>query len=116
MTIDEAINYYNNLADDIDKNPLPGDSSSEPRQLADWLEELKIFQELYPDSDVKSSLQKNYEQGWKDAINKCITLARAEIDFESQAEQKRFVEFMKQLKEKKKPIPRDNSYDGWCGY
>lgn len=99
MTIDEAINYYNNLADDIDKNPLPGDSSSEPRQIAEWLEELKIFQELYPDSDVKGSLRKNYEQGRADAIDECIALARAEIDFESQAEQKRFVEFMEQLKE-----------------
>ena len=35
-----------------------------------------------------------------DAIDECIALARAEIDFESQVEQKRFVEFMKQLKEK----------------
>ena len=40
-----------------------------------------------------------YRQGRKDAIDECIALARAEIDFESQAEQKRFVDFMEQLKE-----------------
>lgn len=40
-----------------------------------------------------------YEQGRADAIDEVILLARAEIDFESQAEQKRFVEFMEQMKE-----------------
>ena len=41
------------------------------------------------------------EQIRADAIDECIALARAEIDFESQAEQKRFVDFMEQLKEQK---------------
>ena len=36
-----------------------------------------------------------------EAFDDCIALARAEIDFESQSEQKRFVEFMEQLKEQK---------------
>lgn len=40
-----------------------------------------------------------YAKGRIDAISECIALARAEIDFESQAEQKRFVEFMEGLKE-----------------
>mgnify|MGYP003326848169 CR=1 FL=1 len=44
---------------------------------------------------------KAYQQGKADAIEEVISLARAEIDFESQAEQKRFVEFMEQLKEQK---------------
>lgn len=45
-------------------------------------------------------------------IDEVITLARAEIDFESQAEQKRFVEFMEHLREQKniserKPIEHE---------
>lgn len=47
-----------------------------------------------------------YELGRADAIDECIALARAEIDFESQAEQKRFVDFMEQLKEKKNEYGR----------
>ena len=43
-----------------------------------------------------------YKKIKSDVIDECIVLARAEIDFESQAEQKRFVEFMEQLKEKNK--------------
>lgn len=35
------------------------------------------------------------------AIEEVISLARVEIDFESQAEQKRFIEFMRALKEQK---------------
>lgn len=76
MTIDEAINYYSNLANDIDKNPLPGDSSSELRQIAEWLEELKIFKELYPDTNIKGSLQKNYQQGRADAFNEILNEMR----------------------------------------
>lgn len=72
MTIYGAIKYYNDLADDIDKNPLSGDDSAEARQLVEWLEELKVFRELYPDTDIESSLQKNYQQGRADAIEECI--------------------------------------------
>lgn len=36
-----------------------------------------------------------------ETIDEVIALARAEIDFESQAEQKRFADFMNQLKEQK---------------
>lgn len=43
-----------------------------------------------------------YKKGRVDAIDEVIKIARAEIDFENQAEQKRFVEFMEQLKEQKK--------------
>lgn len=39
---------------------------------------------------------------WNDAIDEAITLGRTEIDFESQAEQKRFVEFMERLKNENK--------------
>lgn len=48
-----------------------------------------------------ASLEEHDKQIRTDAIDECISLARAEIDFESQAEQKRFVEFMEQLKEQK---------------
>ena len=41
-----------------------------------------------------------------DAIDEVIKIARAEIDFENQAEQKRFVEFMKSLKEQKDDTQR----------
>lgn len=81
MTIHAAIKYYNDLADDIDKNSLPGDSSTEPRQLAEWLEELKIFKELYPDTDVKGSLRKNYEQGWEDAIDKFLKIMKSRLQW-----------------------------------
>lgn len=33
------------------------------------LEELKIFRELYPDTDVESSLRKNYELGINDFVD-----------------------------------------------
>lgn len=45
--------------------------------------------------------REGYEQGKADTIDECIALARTEIDFESQAEQKRFVDFLKHLKEQK---------------
>ena len=51
-------------------------------------------------SEEEYYFNKGYVKGRADAIDECISLARAEIDFESQAEQKRFVEFMEQLKEK----------------
>lgn len=37
-------------------------------QEIEWLQELKIFQELYPDADTKSSLRKNYHQGVRDFV------------------------------------------------
>ena len=52
--------------------------------------------------EVAENLLKEHDKQIRaDAIEECIALARAEIDFESQAEQKRFIEFMKQLKEQK---------------
>lgn len=57
---------------------------------------------VYVDSKVYNAIRhEGYVQGKADAIDDVIKLARAEIDFESQAEQKRFVEFMESLKEKK---------------
>lgn len=44
-------------------------NAEEHEQLADWLEELKIFKELYPDTNIKSSLKTNYNNGWNDAID-----------------------------------------------
>lgn len=68
MTIDEAIAHAREVA----TNESCEKCAEEHEQLAKWLEELKIFQELYPDTDVKSSLQKNYQQGRVDAIEECI--------------------------------------------
>lgn len=54
---------------------------------------------------AREQYNKGYEKGKADGksktIDEVIALARAEIDFESQEEQQRFVEFMEQLKEKK---------------
>ena len=56
----------------------------------------------YVDSKVYNVIRhEGYMQGRADAIDDVIKLARAEIDFESQAEQIRFVEFMESLKEEK---------------
>lgn len=38
------------------------------KELFDCLEELKIFRELYPDTDTESSLRNNYQQGVKDFV------------------------------------------------
>lgn len=54
----------------------------------------------YSDGEV-SAFYDGIEKGRADAFDEVIRLARTEIDFESQAEQKRFVEFMEQLKEQK---------------
>lgn len=35
----------------------------------EWLQELKIFRELYPNTDTKSSLKNNYLLGIKDFVN-----------------------------------------------
>ena len=56
MTIHAAIKYYNDLADDIDKNPLSGEDSAEARQLVEWLEELKIIKEY--DLDIPQHFTK----------------------------------------------------------
>lgn len=48
--------------------------------------------------DYEVAYKYGYQQGKADTIDEVIRLARAEIDFESQAEQKRFVDFMEQLK------------------
>lgn len=48
---------------------------------------------------IDCNLEKHDAKVRADAIDEVIALARAEIDFESQAEQKRFVEFMEQIKE-----------------
>lgn len=45
--------------------------------------------------------EKSIDKVRADAVDEVIGLARTEIDFESQAEQKRFVEFMEQLKSQK---------------
>lgn len=45
------------------------------KELFNCLEELKIFQELYPDADGKSSLVINYNNGWNDAIEKVSDIA-----------------------------------------
>lgn len=37
-------------------------------QEIEWLQELKIFRELYPDTDTESSLRNNYQLGVKDFI------------------------------------------------
>ena len=42
----------------------------------------------------------------EETIDEVIKIARAEIDFENQEEQKRFVEFMKSLKEQKDDTQR----------
>lgn len=56
MELNEAIQYYNNLANNIDKNPLLGDSSSEAKQLTLWLQELKeLQQKLSSMSDLTQS-------------------------------------------------------------
>lgn len=38
------------------------------KELFDYLEELKIFRELYPDTDTESSLRNNYQHGVKDFV------------------------------------------------
>lgn len=51
---------------------------------------------------LRSIFDIGVQQGKTDAIDEVIKIARAEIDFQNQAEQKRFVEFMESLKEQKK--------------
>lgn len=71
MELNEAIQYYNNLANDIDKNPLPGDSSSEAKQLTLWLQELKeLQQKLSPIGDLMSIA---YNNGSKDCLENIKT-------------------------------------------
>lgn len=51
------------------------------------------------EKETKWDLQREHDKQIRaEAIDEVIALARAEIDFEGQAEQKRFVEFMEQLK------------------
>lgn len=38
------------------------------KELYKCLEELKIFRELYPDTDTEQSLKNNYQQGVKDFV------------------------------------------------
>lgn len=66
MTIDEAIERMINKSKLMSSNQAKEDWL----QIAEWLEELKIFQELYPDADGKGSLVTNYNNGWNDAIEK----------------------------------------------
>lgn len=84
MTIDEAIEKHKLIAKSsyetasmyADDNGLYARQYSEAlsraqdnEQIADWLEELKLFKELYPDADVKGSLVTNYNNGWNDGID-----------------------------------------------
>lgn len=40
------------------------------KEVFDCLEELKVFRELYSNTDIKSSLATNYNNGWNDAIDR----------------------------------------------
>ena len=81
--------------------------------LYNFIERKKGFDEGYEQGRADAEREFQNSDYWNDylakviadakaeVIEEVIRLARAEIDFESQAEQKRFVEFMEQLKEQK---------------
>lgn len=95
---------YNICGDGYDADVRAGEIFEKAKKLIDKAykkgradERAKVLN--YASFDFGRDLRELERQIRADAIDEVIEIARAEIDFESQAEKKRFVEFMEQLKE-----------------